>query len=77
MMAPRDIFGLIVRITGLALAVSGLRAIPRLHGVSALYAVLFGIPYILVTVYFLRGAPALMAFSYPGEKKPSEEPGRE
>jgi len=68
-MTTKDVFGLIVRITGLALAVSGLRAVPLLHGVSALDAVLIGIPYILVTLYLLRGAPRLMAFSYPPEKR--------
>ena len=72
-MTSKDIFGLIVRITGLVLAVGGLRALPDL---PVLKAVLFGIPYSLATLYLLRGAPRLMAFSYPQDKTAAGDEGK-
>ena len=67
-----EIFGLIIRITGLALAVSKindiLQALIMMLGgifIRSFVDLLFCIPVFLLGIWFLRGAPWLMSFSYP------------
>ncbi len=70
-----EIFGLIIRITGLGLAVSGIIEIFRdlilmLGQISfgSFVELLFGIPALVIGIWFLRGAPWLLSFSYPQQK---------
>jgi len=77
-MTPRDWFGVIIRSVGLLNLTAGLYyclttayvAIASKTGAHsppttyALYAVFF----VLLSLYFLRGAPGLMNFSYPNSK---------
>jgi hypothetical protein len=74
-MRPKDYFGLIVRTFGLVVLLAGLHfllsaiyvfATPNLPHKSPLisYAI-YGFVLIALSLYFLRGAPALVRFSYP------------
>ena len=70
-----EIFGLIVRITGLALAVTGIIEIFQdlimMVGdisIRSFMDLLFSIPVLLLGIWFLRGAPWLLSFSYPQQK---------
>ena len=70
-----EIFGLIIRVTGLALVVSGIinifqDLIVMLGHISigSFIELLFGIPALLFGIWFLRGAPWLVSFSYPQHK---------
>ena len=70
-----EIFGLIVRITGLTLALSGINEIYQdvlgfVQDISfrSYMELLFGIPALVIGIWFLRGAPWLMSFSYPPQK---------
>ena len=41
-----------------------------LRGTALLDALVFGVPYVVITLYLLRGAPHLMEFSYPEQQNP-------
>ena len=69
------IFGLIIRCNGLALSLLGIHNIYRALiifvqtiSLTSLISLLFGIPILLLGIWFLRGAPQLMSFSYPQYK---------
>jgi hypothetical protein len=69
------IFGLIIRCAGLSLTLLGINDIYRalimlvqVISVTSFMPVLFGIPCLLIGIWFLRGAPQLMSFSYPQNK---------
>ena len=69
------IFGLIIRCAGLSLTLLGINDIYRtlimlVQGISmtSFIPLLFGIPCLLIGIWFLRGAPWLMSFSYPQNK---------
>jgi len=71
-----DIFGLIIRCTGLALTLRGIHDVYRAFiifvqtiSLTPLTSLLFGIPILLLGGWFLRGAPQLMSFSYPNIKE--------
>jgi len=65
-MKPSDIFGVIVRTLGLLMAVTAIRTgLYWLRASSVLHAIMFGIPYLFITAYLIRGAPHLLKFSYP------------
>jgi len=69
-MKTEDIFGLIIRTAGLLMAVSGISTACRwLHATAVRDVILFGVPYVAITVYLLRGAPHLVRFSYPDKRK--------
>ena len=71
-MNTSEIFGLIIRCAGLALTLLGIHEVYRalimvvqeFSGIS-FTPLLFGIPNLLLGIWFLRGAPWLMSFSYP------------
>jgi len=71
-MNASEIFGLIIRIIGLILALSGINNIyqalimvVQLEFMSSFTSLLFGIPTLVIGFWLLRGAPWLMSFSYP------------
>ncbi len=71
-MNASEIFGLIIRCTGLALTLLGINDVYRalimvVQAISMIsfMPLLFGIPCLLLGIWFLRGAPWLMSFSYP------------
>jgi len=71
-MTASEIFGIVIRCTGLALTLLGINDIYRvlimiLQTISATSFVplLFGIPALLLGIWCLRGAPSLVSFSYP------------
>ena len=74
-MTPREYFGLIVRTIGLLLLVFGLYELltciyvlvtpSRRHLAPSPAYGTFGLFYVIVSLYLLRGAPALMRFCYP------------
>lgn len=79
-MKAKEIFGIIVRVVGLLALVSGLGAAYAAFGMLSFgrllaRALLYGIPYLLVSLYLLRGAPHLVRFSYPEEKSKENDPG--
>lgn len=72
---PREIFGLVLRLVGLALLFWGvlylyspIQAIiqPEESDASTLEYLGYGIGYVLISAYFLRGAPHILRFAYPG-----------
>ena len=70
-----EVFGLIIRVTGLGIAVSGIIEIFRnlivmLGNISfgSFVELLFCIPALIIGIWFLRGAPWLLSFSYPQQK---------
>jgi hypothetical protein len=74
-----SIFGLIVRCVGLSLALTGLNQIYTvittiLQGSFAglLTNFLYGIPLLLLGIWFLSGAKQLVSFSYPEEQQKNE-----
>ena len=74
-MNASEIFGLIIRSVGLALSLLGIHEVYRaiimlVQGISltSFMPLLFGIPNLLIGIWFLRGAPWLMSFSYPEHK---------
>ncbi len=79
-MKTREILELVVRIAGIYLAIKGLAFLGR--GVVRLWdgragwelALLAGICYAAISIYFLRGAPFLLkwAFSEKSDRQPSE-----
>jgi len=69
------IFGLIIRCAGLSLTLLGINDIYRalimfvqVVSITSFIPFLFGIPCLLIGVWFLRGAQQLMSFSYPQYK---------
>jgi hypothetical protein len=71
-MNASEIFGLIIRCTGLALSLLGIHEVYRalimmvqVISMISFMPVLFGIPALLLGIWFLRGAPWLISFSYP------------
>jgi hypothetical protein len=75
MRAP-DVFGIVVRVFGLSMTVYSLWALATtlsLLGVEGFDAPTLGffvteIVSIALGIYFLRGAPLLLRFSYPGDR---------
>jgi hypothetical protein len=74
-MNASEIFGLIIRCAGLALTLIGIHDIYRAFimlvqaiSMTSFMPILFGIPALLIGIWFLRGAPLLMSFSYPQNK---------
>jgi hypothetical protein len=74
-MNASEIFGLIIRCIGLLLSLLGIHQIYRaliilVQSISMTCCtyLLFGIPALLIGIWFLRGAPWLMSFSYPEHK---------
>lgn len=74
-MNASDIFGLIVRITGLLLTLLGIHEVYRALimiaqdiSVTSFAPLLFGIPNLLLGIWFLHGSPQLISFSYPQHK---------
>jgi hypothetical protein len=83
-MKARDIFGLVIRLVGLALLLYGLWYLTYaiadalgMHqetpGEMAAYFTV-GIPSALIGVFFLRCARHIVHFSYPGDKDDSDKP---
>ena len=75
-MKPHDVFGILVRMVGLALflfggwyivfALSVLVGVEKASNTDEMSAYFFdGVIYVLVSLYFLRGAPLLMRFCFP------------
>jgi hypothetical protein len=71
-----EVFGLVVRCIGLLLSFIGLSQLYRapimvLQGAfdNALVSLVSAVAVLLLGVWFLRGAPWLMSFSYPSEDK--------
>ena len=74
-MNASEIFGIIIRCTGLALTLLGIHEVYRALimavqdiSMTSFIPLLFGIPNLLLGIWFLRGAPWLMSFSYPQHK---------
>jgi hypothetical protein len=74
-MNASEIFGLIIRCAGLALSLLGIHDIYRAFimlvqviSMTSFAPLLFGVPALLLGIWFLRGAPRLMSFSYPQYK---------
>ena len=74
-MNASEIFGLIIRCAGLALTLLGIHNVFRalimmvqVISTTSFMPVLFGVPALLLGIWFLRGAPWLMSFSYPNIK---------
>ena len=71
-MNTSEIFGLVVRCAGLGLALLGIHEVYRalvmvvqaFEGISFV-PLLFGIPNLLLGIWFLRGATWLISFCYP------------
>jgi hypothetical protein len=73
-MRPSDVFGIVVRVFGLTLTIYSLWSLVTniaislsLEGVDAgtVWFVVTAIVGVAVGIYFLRGAPRLLRFSYP------------
>ncbi len=73
-MKPSDVFGIVVRVLGLTLTVYSLwslvtniaisLSVPGVDGITVWFVVT-AIVGVAVGIYFLRGAPRLLRFSYP------------
>jgi len=70
-MKPYEVFGLFIRCVGLVLALAGLHGLYRavimlVQNIAAIsfMPLIFGIPTLVLGVWFLRGAAWLMLFSY-------------
>jgi hypothetical protein len=77
-MKSKDIFGIVVRVVGLLALLSGLGGAYAAFSVFSfgrllLRALLYGIPYLAVSLYLLRGAPHLVRFAYPDESEQSSK----
>ena len=71
-MKPSELFGVVVRTIGLITVLTALRqvlmAIPNLVGGgpgNVVGMLFYGIPALLVGLWFLRGAKALICFAFP------------
>ena len=67
-----EIFGLITRVIGLLVTLSGINNIYHALimmvqdiSISSFIDLLIGIPVLLLGIWLLRGAPWLMSYSYP------------
>ena len=74
-MNASDIFGIIIRIAGLGLTLLGIHEayralimIAQVISMTSFTPLLFSIPNLLLGIWFLRGAPQLISFSYPQYK---------
>lgn len=76
-MRSSDVFGIVVRVFGLSMTLYSLwslatnialsLSVPEMDGLTAWFAIT-GIAGVVLGIYFLRGAPLLLRFSYPNEK---------
>ena len=74
-MTGKDLFGVVIRVAGLILIMYALWnlwfALFQLGGVAGpkdiglTWYFAFGVPALLLGLYFLRGAPHILRFSYP------------
>lgn len=74
-MKTKDLFGLIVRLAGLALCLDGASYVAEfiavqigyftLQRTDPMYYFVLGAGYIIVGLYFLRGAPHFVRYAYP------------
>ncbi len=82
-MNPKDIFGVVIRSFGLSLLVYSLWYLAygvaitvglpeRMPGYRTGYFI-SGFLFLVVSLYFLRGAPLLLRFSYPEKRRPTSE----
>jgi len=84
-MTGRDLFGVVLRVAGLILVVYALWnlgyaffalvGMPAPKDVQLQWYFVFGMLSLLVGVYFLRGAPHVLRFSYPKRPDPSNGEG--
>jgi hypothetical protein len=84
-MKPRDLFGVVIRCIGLLMligsllylysAVVALFAPDRAQGWSPFSYIGVGVVLLLLSGYFLRGAPHLVGFAYRGDGHENAEPG--
>jgi hypothetical protein len=82
-MKARDIFGLILRVAGLIGAYYGgfylmsslycLTGVPEREGFGARQYFLAGMVYMVVGLYFLRGAPHVLRFAYGADDPASNK----
>src|SRR5207248_1568820 len=80
----REYFALALRITGLFIALSGLRYVVdsglgllgyfTLLRTSTAYYLIVGLCYLFAGLYLLRGAPHLVGFAYPREAETMLDP---
>jgi hypothetical protein len=81
-MKPAEIFGIVVRVFGLSLLFYALWYL--VYGVSSIVGAVAGCAesyqaayfisgffFLIVAVYLLRGAPQIVRFAYPPERKPT------
>ena len=81
-MKPRDVFGIIVRTAGLSLTIYALWYLA--YGIAMMAGLpeedqgnrpgyfVTGFLFLLMGLYFLRGAPGIFGFAYPAEGKRDE-----
>jgi len=74
-MKPSDMFGIVIRVFGLAMTVYSLWSLVSsialaLAGVDVISAWFFisAIGGVVLGIYFLRGAPHVLRFSYPTDR---------
>ena len=82
-MKAKDVFGLILRVVGLVCVSWGgfyllscfyiLTGFPVQEGLGIKQYLLVGVPYLLVGLYFLRGAPHVLHFAYGPDDPPSKQ----
>ena len=77
-MKPQEIFGIIIRVFGLSLFIYAIWYL--VYGVATIigfseghsgYKIAYfisGFTFLLLSLYFLRGAPLLLRYSYPKQK---------
>lgn len=77
-MKASEIFGIVIRVIGLIITLIGIYDIYRafimfvqVQSIGSLSPLLFGVPSFLLGIWLLGGAPWLMLFSYPEQKKES------
>jgi hypothetical protein len=76
-MTAKDVFGLALRLTGLALCLSGIDNVGEFIAVQIGYFTLqktdptyyfvLGIAQVIIGLYFLRGAPHFIRYAYPDD----------
>ena len=72
-MKPSELFGVVVRVTGLILSLVGIWQVSIgilnlvFGGPVILPFLLRGVPMLIIGRWFLRGAPKLITFAYPEE----------
>jgi hypothetical protein len=65
------VVGLLLILSGLGAACAALSAMSV--GRLLLRGLLYGIPYLAVAIYLLRGAPHVVRFAYPSEDEPKKQ----